>query len=44
MCAAGTLNVNAYGYPALILKVVNAVLAGQWLILNHADNRVPDYP
>lgn len=44
MCATGTLNVNGYGYPALILKVVNAVLAGQWLMLNHADNSVPGYP
>jgi hypothetical protein len=44
MCAAGTLNVNAYGYPALILKVVNFLLAGTWLIVNHADNRAYDYP
>ncbi len=44
MCAAGTLNVNAYGYPAIILKVGNAVLAGLWLILNHADNNAHDYP
>ena len=44
MCAAGTLNVNGYGYPALILKCVNFLLAGQWLILNAADNRGYDYP
>lgn len=44
MCAAGTLNVNAYGYPALLLKAGNALLAGIWLILNHADNRAFDYP
>ena len=44
MCAAGTLNVNAYGYPAFILKLVNFILAGLWLILNHADNRAYDYP
>ena len=44
MCAAGTLKVNDYGYPALILKTVNFLLAGLWLILNYADNRGYDYP
>jgi hypothetical protein len=44
MCAAGTLHVNPYGYPTLVLKAVGAILAGVWLILNHADNRGRDYP
>lgn len=44
MCAAGTLNVNAFGYPALALKTANFLLAGVWLVLNHADNRAEDYP
>jgi hypothetical protein len=44
MCAAGTLNVNSYGYPTLILKVVNFLLAGLWLIVNYTDNRAYDYP
>lgn len=44
MCAAGTLNVNRFGYPALILKIASFILAGLWLILNHADNRGYDYP
>ena len=44
MCAAGTLYANAYGYPTLILKTVSTVLAGAWLIVNHADNRGRDYP
>ena len=44
MCAAGTLYVNDYGYPAVILKLVNFLLAGLWLILNYADNRGYDYP
>jgi len=44
MCAAGTLNANGFGYPLLILKVVNFLLAGVWLILNHADTRGFDYP
>jgi hypothetical protein len=44
MCAAGTLYVNGFGYPTLILKVVDFLLAGLWLILNYADNRGYDYP
>ena len=44
MCAAGTLAVNSFGYPVLILKVVNFVLAGVWLIVNLTDNRGYDYP
>jgi hypothetical protein len=44
MCAAGTLAVNSFGYPALLLKIVNFLLAGIWLIVNHADNRGYDYP
>ncbi len=44
MCAAGTLNVNPYGYPTLVLKIVSFLLAGLWLILNHADNQAYDYP
>jgi hypothetical protein len=44
MCAAGTLKVNPYGYPALILKTVNFIVAGLWLILNYVDNRGCDYP
>jgi hypothetical protein len=44
MCAAGTLQVNSYGYPALLLKIFNCLLAGIWLILNYADNRAFDYP
>lgn len=44
MCAAGALNVNGFGYPALVLKVVNFLLAGVWLVLNYADNQGYDYP
>jgi len=44
MCAAGTLNVNKYGYPLLVLKIINFLLAGLWLILNYADTRAHDYP
>jgi len=44
MCAAGTLNVDPSGYPALLLKLATFVLAGLWLILNHVDTRAYDYP
>jgi hypothetical protein len=44
MCAAGTLAVNSFGYPALLLKTVNFLLAGVWLIVNYVDNKGYDYP
>lgn len=44
MCAAGTLNANDWGYPALVLKTVNFMLCGVWLIVNYLDNRGYDYP
>ncbi|NLI80686.1 MAG: hypothetical protein GX443_03220 [Deltaproteobacteria bacterium] len=44
MCAAGTLKVNIWGYPTLLLKIINWLLAGIWLILNYTDNRGYDYP
>ncbi|MDR3557754.1 MAG: hypothetical protein P4L55_23600 [Syntrophobacteraceae bacterium] len=44
MCAAGALNANKWGYPALILKIVNFMAAGVWLIINATDNSAYDYP
>ncbi|GLI33793.1 hypothetical protein [Desulforhabdus amnigena] len=44
MCAAGSLNVNRWGYPTIILKIFNFILAGLWLVLNFTDNRAYDYP
>jgi cbb3-type cytochrome oxidase subunit 3 len=44
MCATGTLNVNAYGFPTLILKIAGFFLAVVWLALNQADNLARDYP
>ena len=44
MCAAGTLNVNAYGYPLLLIKMLNIFLCGLWLILNATDGLGVDYP
>ena len=44
MCAAGALYANGWGYPTLVLKPVNVLLSGIWLLVNHADNQAPDYP
>ncbi len=44
MCAAGSLFANPFGYPALLVKMVNFLLAGVWLVLNYVDNRGYDYP
>ena len=44
MCAAGSLNVNNYGYPALVIKIITFFLCGIWLVLNYTDNKGVDYP
>jgi hypothetical protein len=44
MCAVGTLSVSPYGYPALLLKMADFILAGIWLIVNYVDNRAYEYP
>jgi hypothetical protein len=44
MCAAGSLAVNPFGYPALLAKVATCLLAGVWLVLHRADIQGHDYP
>lgn len=44
MCAVGTLNVNAYGFPALYLQLLLFFLAALWLVINSADHQARDYP
>jgi hypothetical protein len=44
MCAVGTLAVNSFGYPTLLLKIINFLLSGVWLIINYTDNSAYDYP
>jgi len=44
MCAAGSLNANGFGYPALVVKILSVFLCGIWLILNYTDHRGFDYP
>lgn len=44
MCAVGTLNVNAFGFPALLAQIAAFFLASSWLAINYVDVRAPDYP
>ncbi|MCX7142671.1 MAG: hypothetical protein NT123_16705 [Proteobacteria bacterium] len=44
MCAVGTLNVNPFGFPALMAQMLIFFFAAAWLAINHVDNRAPDYP
>ncbi|WP_319529713.1 hypothetical protein [uncultured Cohaesibacter sp.] len=44
MCAVGTLNVNVYGFPALLTKLAVFFGAFVWLILNRVDGKARDYP
>jgi len=44
MCAVGTFSAGSYGYVVLLLKVLNFVLGGIWLIANYVDNQSSDYP
>ena len=44
MCAAGSLHVNAFGYPTLVVKIASVLACGVWLIVNHCDNRAENCP
>ena len=44
MCAVGTLNANAWGFPMLYAQITVFFLAAAWLTLNYVDNLAPDYP
>ncbi|MEF8726974.1 MAG: hypothetical protein V5B34_01940 [Accumulibacter sp.] len=44
MCAVGTLEANAFGFPALLAQILVFFLAAVWLVINHVDTRAPDYP
>ncbi|WP_068637103.1 hypothetical protein [Thauera butanivorans] len=44
MCAVGTLNANAYGFPALYAQLALFFLAAVWLAINRLDNQARDYP
>jgi len=44
MCATGALNANAWGWPALLLKIAVFFIGGIWLLVNRLDNQGYDYP
>lgn len=44
MCATGTLNANPLGWQLLWVKIAEFFLAGLWLVVNHYDQQVEDYP
>jgi hypothetical protein len=44
MCATGVLNVNGWGWPTLILKIIIFFSGATWLVLNQLDNKGYDYP
>lgn len=44
MCAVGALQVNRWGFPALLLQLLLFFLAAQWLLLNRLDQQARDYP
>ena len=44
MCATGSLNANAYGFPALYAKIAILFLSAAWIALNYIDNKAEDYP
>ncbi|MBK6744491.1 MAG: hypothetical protein IPG66_16625 [Hydrogenophilales bacterium] len=44
MCAVGSLNANAWGWPALIGLLIYFFIATAWLSLHHLDRLGWDYP
>lgn len=44
MCASGSLSVNAFGYPALYLKIVASVVYVVFLFLNYLDQSEVKFP
>jgi len=44
MCAVGTLNANAWGFPALLTQMAMFFLSALWLAINHVDSQGRDYP
>jgi hypothetical protein len=44
MCATGALLANAYGMPALLVKITGVFLYGIWIVLHQLDIRSERYP
>jgi hypothetical protein len=43
MCATGALQANAFGFPALFVKVAVAILCVLWISIHHVDSHLEDY-
>lgn len=44
MCGTGSLLANAYGFPALIVKLVGIFCYGFWIVLHRIDISSPAFP
>jgi len=44
MCPVGVLASNAYGFPFLYIKMGLVFIFSIWLVLNHLDNKMDNYP
>ncbi len=44
MCATGSLNANAFGFPTLYIKIISFFISASWIAINHIDNKSEDYP
>lgn len=44
MCATGSLNANPIGWTALFVKLLLALLAALWVVINHYDLQAEDFP
>ena len=44
MCATGSLNANPVGWQVLIVKLLLALLAALWAVVNHYDLQAEDFP
>ena len=44
MCATGSLNANPVGWYALLVRLIVVGAAAFWIVLNHLDQKAPDYP
>ena len=44
MCPVGVLASNDFGFPFLYLKIALVFIFSTWLMLNHIDNKMDNYP
>lgn len=44
MCALGTFNANAYGFPLIIVRLIGVFIIASWLVLYSIDMNSPEQP